>query len=594
MTTTPAPTRPPATAPESGAPTGTPRRRATAPLRTRLLGLPLLVLIAFLVLVPVGFILLAAFSSDVPRPGSTGLEFTFDNLRVLAADGVTAAVMNSLVIAIGATALALVIGGALAFVTARTNVRARGFLYLIGLMPLFLPSYVGALAWSILASPGAGLINVGFRDLGITGPVVDVYSYAGVIVVMAMYYAPYAFLMIHSSMALMNPDLEDAAGVHGSPTWRALRSVTLPLSLPAILGSGLLIFVLVFENFPVSQVLATPGGIDTLPTFIYKLMNTTPSRGNEAAVVAILLVAVVVLMTWLQRRFLASRSFTTVSGKGVKARTIALGRWRTPVLLAALTYFLLSIVLPLLALLLSAVRSSPYMRSFTSLADPGAIDITSFAAAVTSDGFLGATTNSVVVSVAAAAIGTAVAFAVAYVVYRTRSWGKGALEGVSMVPLAIPHVVLGIGLLWTWLVLPVPVYGTLWVLIIGFLVVQMPQGFRGIASSIRSLDRDLEDSAVMLGARRTRAVAWITLPLLRVSVLSTFLLLLMLSMRELTVPLFLYTTDTEILSIAIYDQFENGGALREASATALVYCAIMFLLSYLPRRFGAGSGGRHA
>ncbi|MET8760730.1 iron ABC transporter permease [Lentzea sp. NPDC004782] len=592
MTTTPVPTRPPA-APAPGVASPSPRRRATVPLRTRLLGLPLLALVAFLVLVPAGFILLAAFSSDVPRPGSTGLSFTFDNLRVVAAEGVTAAALNSLVIAIGATVLASLIGGALAFAAARTNVRARGFLYLIGLMPLFLPSYVGALAWSILASPGAGLINVGFRDLGITGPVVDVYSYGGVIVVMAMYYAPYAFLMIHSSMALMNPDLEDAAGVHGSPTWRALRTVTLPLSLPAVLGSGLLIFVLVFENFPVSQVLATPGGIDTLPTFIYKLMNTTPSRGNEAAVVAIALVAVVVLVTWLQRRFLASRSFTTVSGKGVKPRTIALGRWRTPVLLAALAYFLLSIVLPLLALLLSAVRSSPYMRSFASLADPGAIDVTSFAAAVTSDGFLGATTNSVVVSVAAAALGTALAFAVAYVVYRTRSWGKGALEGVSMVPLAIPHVVLGIGLLWTWLVMPLPVYGTLGVLIIGFLVVQMPQGFRGIASSIRSLDRDLEDSAVMLGARRVRAVTWITLPLLRVAVLSTFLLLLMLSMRELTVPLFLYTTDTEILSIAIYDQFENGGALREASATALVYCAIMFLLSYLPRRFGAGSGGRH-
>jgi iron(III) transport system permease protein len=176
-------------------------------------------------------------------------------------------------------------------------------------------------------------------------------------------------------------------------------------------------------------------------------------------------------------------------------------------------------------------------------------------------------------------------------VNRTKSWGRGALEGVSMVPLAIPHVVLGIGLLWTWLVMPLPVYGTLWVLIIGFVAVQMPQGFRGIAASIRSTDRDLEDSAVMLGARRSRAVVVITLPLLRVAVLSTFLLLLMLSMRELTVPLFLYTSDTEILSIAIYDQFENGGALREASATALVYCAIMFVLSYLPRRFGARSGG---
>ncbi|QUH04115.1 iron ABC transporter permease [Saccharopolyspora erythraea] len=592
MTTTRTRPAPAAAPPDAGVPRR--RHRNPIPLRTRVLGLPLLAFISFLVLVPAALIVVAAFATDVPRPGNSGLAFTLENLRVLAAEGVLIAAGNSLLIAVGATVLALAIGGALAFVVARTDARARGFLYLIGLMPLFLPSYVGALAWSILASPGAGLINVAFRDLGATGPVVNVYTIVGVVVVMAMYYAPYAFLMIHSSMSLMNPDLEDAAGVHGSPTWRTIRSITLPLSLPAILGSGLLIFVLVFENFPVSQVLATPGGIDTLPTFIYKLMNSTPSRGNEAAVIAIVLVAVVLAVTWMQRRYLANRSFTTVSGKGVKARTIALGRWRTPALVVAVGYFALSIVLPLLALLLSAVRSSPYMSSFGELAEPGALDASSFATALASDGFLGAATNSVVVSVAAAAIGTALAFVVGYVVYRTKSCGRGALENVSMVPLAIPHVVLGIGLLWTWLVMPLPVYGTLAVLIIGFVAVQMPQGFRGIAASIRATDRDLEDSAVMLGARRSRAIAVITVPLLRVSVLSTFLLLLMLSMRELTVPLFLYTSDTEILSIAIYDQFENGGALSEASATALIYCAIMFLLSYLPRRFGAGPGGHGA
>ncbi|WP_223839076.1 ABC transporter permease [Saccharopolyspora pogona] len=192
-----------------------------------------------------------------------------------------------------------------------------------------------------------------------------------------------------------------------------------------------------------------------------------------------------------------------------------------------------------------------------------------------------------VVSLLAATAGTALAFTVGYIVYRTRSIARGALESVSMVP----HVVLAIGLLWTWLIMPLPVYGTLWILVIGFVVVQMPQGFRGIAASIRATDRDLEDSAVMLGARRGRAIVSITLPLMRAAVLSTFMLLLMLSMRELTVPLFLYTTDTQLLSITIYDQFENGGTLREASATALIYCAIMFLLSYLPRRLGAKNGG---
>ncbi|MGW2384697.1 ABC transporter permease [Streptomyces lincolnensis] len=572
-----------------------PQRRTTRPFRrgpgrwTRLVGLPLLAVVGFLVLVPAGFIVLAAFSEEVPRPGSIGLDLTLDNFRVLAEAGVLAAAGNSLLIAVCATVSALVIGGFLAFVTARTDIRCKGFVFLIGLMPLFLPSYVGALAWAILGSPGAGLINTGFRDLGMAGPV-NIYSVPGVVMVMAMYYAPYAFLMMHSAMSMMNPDLEDAASTHGGSTWRTIRAVTLPLALPAILGSGLLIFVLIFENFAVSQVLASPGGINTLPTFVYTLMNATPSRGNEAAAVAVVLVAVVVSVTLVQRRVLAKRSFTTVSGKGVKPRTLRLGRLRTPALLAALIYFVLSIVAPLLGLLLSAIRTSPYMSSFGSLTEPGALNITSFVTAVTSDVFVKTASNSVLVSLFAALGGTVLAFLAGYVVYRTKAVARGALETVSMVPLAIPAVVLGIGLLWTWLVMPVPVYGTLWVLIIGFVAVQMPQGFRGIASAIQSTDRDLEDSAVMLGARRLRAISFVTLPLLRVAVSSTFLLLLMLSMRELTVPLFLYTTDTETLSIAIYDQFENGGALREASATALVYCLIMFVLSYLPRRLGAKKG----
>jgi iron(III) transport system permease protein len=579
------PTPAPPTPPASG-------RRLGIGWRGKTVSLPLLLIVGFLILVPAGFVLLAAFSTDVPRPGSISFDLTLDNLHVLIEAGVLSATGSSLFIATAATAMALAIGGFLAFITSRTNVRCKGFVFLIGLMPLFLPSYVGALAWSILGSPGAGLINVAFRDLGMSGPV-NMYSYAGVIMVFAMYYAPYAFLLIHGSMSLMNPDLEDASAVHGASPWRTTASVSTPLAMPAILGSGLLMFILILENFPVSQVLATAGRIDTLPTFIYRLMNASPSRGNEASVVAVVLVAAVVAITLVQRRILAKRSYTTVSGKGIKARTLDLGRLRTPALIAALVYFVLAIVLPLLALALSAIRSSPYMSSFGSLAESGALDITSFTDVFTSDLFTTAATNSVLVSVAAAAGGTLLAFIVGYIVYRTNSYARGLLEALSMVPLAIPAIVLGIGLLWTWLIMPVPVYGTLWVLIIGFIAVQMPQGFRGIAAAILATDRDLEDSAVLLGARRTRAISVITVPLLRVAVSSTFLMLLMLSMRELTVPLFLYTSDTRILSIAIYDQFENGGALREASAMALIYCAIMFVLSYLPRKIGASGGAGH-
>lgn len=206
--------------------------------------------------------LIAAFTENPPRPGADLLAVTLDNFAILSEPLVHRAAGNSLVIALGATVLAVLIGGFLAFATARSDIPARGLVGVIGIAPLFLPGYVGALAWATLASPAAGFLNIAATDLGI-GPLVNVYSYRGMIFVLGIFYAPYAYLLIHSTMSLMSPDLEDAATVHGASPWRTLRSTTLPLAAPGIAGSALLVFVLTFENFPVAQALGSPGGIDT-------------------------------------------------------------------------------------------------------------------------------------------------------------------------------------------------------------------------------------------------------------------------------------------------------------------------------------------
>lgn len=548
---------------------------------------PLLAVLGLLIVLPAGFVVIAAFSEEVPRPGFD-FRFTFDNLRVLGSEAVRSGAINSVVIAVCSTLLACAIGGFLAFVTARTDVPGRRLIAAFAVIPMFLPSYVGALAWAMLASPSSGLLNTAARDVGL-GVEVNIYSHVGMIFVCGLFYAPYSFLLMHAAMSMMNPDLEDAATVHGGSASRMLRSVTFPLALPALVGSALLTFVLVFENFPVAQTLATPGGIDTLPTYIYRMMGAFPSRGTEAAALAIVLVSFVVLLTWGQRRILAGRSFVTVTGKGMRARRISLGKLRWVAASLGGLYFLAAVVLPLGALLLTALRTSPYMASFGDLLEPGALNGGAFGEILSDDAFWAAARNSVSVSVGAALIGTALAFIVAYTVYRTSSRARAVIEVISMTPLAIPAIVLGMGLLWTWLVLPLPLYGTLWLIMIAFLAVQMPQGLRSVAASIRSTDRDLEDSAVVHGANRPRAVIAVTVPLMKVSLASSFLLLLVLSMRELTVPLFLYTSDTSILSILIFDRFTNGGASQEAAAISLIYCGLMAILAYLPRRIGDGS-----
>jgi iron(III) transport system permease protein len=392
--------------------------------------------------------------------------------------------------------------------------------------------------------------------------------------------------MVHSALSLMNPDLEDAASLHGAKISQMLRKVTFPLVMPALLGSAILVFALTVENFPVAQVIGVPGGVDTLPTLIYRLMNASPARSNDAAAVAVVLTVLLIAVVAGQQKAMGGKEFTTVSGKGVRARRIPLRAWRLPAATFAWSYFLLAVLLPVGALIIAAMQTSPYVANLGQLTQPGALSLWGMGQTIQSSDFHQVVANSVIVGVATAAIGTAFCFALAYTRYRTKAPGRKLLEYVAMLPLAVPAIVLGLGLLWTWLALPVPIYGTLAVLVIAFVAVFLPQGYRGVSASFIQLDKDLEDSAVMLGARRHRAIASITAPLLRVGLSSTFLLLLMLSMRELTAALFLFTSDTRLLSIAIFDAYDNG-SLQSAAELSLLYCAVIGVLAVLARRFGS-------
>lgn len=545
-----------------------------------------LAVLAVIVLCPMFFILAGAFTTDSDRESLFDFgTFTLDNFTVLGSGTARTALLNSAAVGIGASLVALVIGCLLAFLAARTDVPGRKAVYGIAIMPLFLPALVGALAWALLGGPATGYLNLALNAVGLPH-LINIYSFAGMVLVLGLYYAPYPFLMVHSALSLMNPDLEDAASLHGARVSQMLRKITFPLVMPAVLGSAILVFALTVENFPVAQVIGVPGGVDTLPTLIYRLMNASPARSNDAAAVAVVLTVLLVVVVAFQQRAMGNKQYTTVSGKGVRARLVPLRRWRIPAAVFAWTYFALAVLLPVGALVIAAMQTSPYVADLGQLARPGALSLWGMGQTLTDPDFHSVVINSVVVGLATAAIGTALCFALAYTRYRTNAPGRKLLEYVAMLPLAVPAIVLGLGLLWTWLALPVPVYGTLAVLVIAFVAVFLPQGYRGVSASIIQLDRDLEDSAIMLGARRRRAITFVTAPLLRVGLSSTFLLLLMLSMRELTAALFLFTSDTRLLSIAIFDAYDNG-SFQSAAELSLLYCAVIGVLAVLARRFGS-------
>lgn len=546
----------------------------------------LMTLLFFIVIAPILMLVYASLISVPPRPGHevSWSNFTLDNFAFITSSNTITATINSLTIGLFGTLFALLGGGALAWLAARTDVPGRPLVQLAGIVPMFVSPLVGALAWSFIGSPSpTGYANLLMRELGLD-VTVNLYSVSGIIFVFALYYIPYAFLFIYSALTLMNPELEEVARVHGATIRKTASFVTFPLVAPAILGSALLTFVLIIENFPVPQVLGTPSRINTLPSFIFNLMNTAPSRPNEAAGVGLLLMLVMSVVIWIQRRIISAREYATVTGKGFRPRMIELGKWRWPAFSFVAVYIMLAVVLPFFALFQMAFRQHSFIEDFWGLFDRTAFTMFHFNAVLDYSPFRIGLRNSIIASILTAVIGGALHLMMSYTVYRTKTPGRQWIEYVAMLPLAAPALVLGIGFLWTWLLLPFPLYGTLGILVVAFAVRFMPQGFRSISSSILQVHRDLEESAFVAGASRTRTTVEVTIPLIRSGVVSTMVLLLILSMRELSAAIFLFTSNTRVLSVVIFDLWFSG-VLARAAAVSLIYAGLLLVVVMFARRY---------
>ncbi len=545
----------------------------------------LFVILFFLIVLPVSGVVFTSLGSTLPREGITSFSLDLSNYAFLSAPHNRAAVVNSMIIGVGGTALALIFGCGLALLASRTNVPLKPLARVAGVVPLFTESLIGALAWSVLGSPRQGYLNIFFRQIGI--PVeINIYSIGGIVFVMGLYYAPYVFLFVSSGLALMDPQLEEAARASGANTSRIMRTVTLPMAAPAILGSGLLSFILIVENFSVPELLGAQANLDTIPSRIYDMMTAIPPQPNRAAAMGMTLMALMIIILVLQRRYTAVRQFTTVSGKGIRPAVMDLGPWRWLGLGFVLFYLLVAVGLPYFALIQMGARPYFYVGSLSDLFGVNGYSLSEFSDLLHDDVFVRSLRNTVIVGVSTALVGGLFLSVLAYVVFRTKLTGRRTLEFIAMSPLAIPALLMGMGIAWVWLSMPIPLYGTLAILVIAYVARFSPHGFRGMASSIQAVHRDLEDSAFVCGASRVRAAAQTTFRLIRPGVVSTALLLMLLAMRELSASLFLFTSDTVVVSIQVFNTWDSG-RIDRAAAMSLLYSLLLLVVTLLSR---AGSG----
>lgn len=541
-------------------------------------------LLAILVVMPMGILLVATFSDLVPRPGAGVGRFTLEHYQGLTQGNNPRAFGNTLTLGFFGGFFSVVVGTTMAWLAARTDVPARWLAQLAGIAPLFTSALVGAVAWSILAAPNRGYLNLLLDELGIEAFRFNIYSLGGMVFIFTLYYSPYVFVLVNGALSLMNPELEEAAAVHGGRFRQVYFRITLRLITPAILGSATLVSVLIMENFSVPQILGAPVQIPTVPAQIYRYVTTSPTRPNLAGATGMVLLIITAGAIYFQRRIIAAREYTTVTGKGLKPYMTRLGAFRWVAFAFVVLYILLAVGLPFFALGQASLRTTQFVSSFSNLFDPEFFTLRHYREMFALPAFRLGFRNSIISSSGAALLGVVLFIWMAWTTQRSAIKSRSTVEYLANWPLAVPSLVIGLGFLWTWILIPIPIYGTLWILIFVYIVRFMPQGYRGISTSLAQIHAELEESARVCGASPMRATAKVTIPLIRTGVASTALLIFVLSFRELSAALFLITTGTRVLSIVIYESWDSGVWPRVASIS-VTYSIFLLAVTVVARRW---------
>ena len=495
------------------------------------------------VIYPIGRLLLSSFWVDTI--GDTTVWTLKNFTTAFAMRGVIEAVKNTLILAFGAVLLSTTLGTLTAWIIARTDMPFKKILEPLNMMPFYLSTVVGALSWQILGAPRSGILNlIAMNVLGLESPPFNIYTLTGMTLVCGFFLVPFVYLFTVGSFQNMDPSLEDAARVSGASNAQTMLRITLPLIAPAIISAGVVVFILMMGTFAIPLVLGGPGKIRTLSTLIWSMLQFYPARYNMAATLSCVLFAVTVLLVMAQYKILSRRHFWTVTGKGFRPRLIPLGRWRWFVLGINLVYLAVVLVPFLVLVFVSFVPGWSGGLNFDHFSLNNYSKVL-FTNEVTRRGLL----NSAIISISGATIGIFVALVLAAVILRTRLPGRKGIDLIGMSPITFPSIVLGIAFLISWV--KTPLYGTLWILILAYVVNFIPTSLRSVSATMGGISPDLDESARISGASWFGAIRLILIPLMWPGLISAWLLLFVTFMREISSSMMLYVHGTETISIAL-------------------------------------------
>ena len=534
-----------------------------------------------LVILPLFWLMVYSFT-DIDR------NVTFDNFIKLVTDR---AMRRSFGIAIGMAALvgilACVVATPMAWLVARTDLPYARFVRILVTASFVTPPFLGAIAWEILAAPNSGILNILYRWIfGLTDGefLFDIYTFTGLVFAISCYTFPYVFTLVANALDRVPSDLEDASSILGAKWLTTLRRVTFPMVVPAMLAGALIAILQALTMFGSPAILALPAGFHVITTKIWSLFQYPPKLELAAAAAIPLLLLTIILLRG-QKWILGRKGYTVLGGKSGAPRVTELGKFKWLAVAFVFGILCLTVIFPYLALIKTAftetIDAPLTWESFTLKH----FNFVFFEFSATRL----AVFNTLLLGVLTATICTVIALVVSYLVSRKSVAGAGILGVLATAPVAIPGIVLGVGLFLSYANPTFMLYGTLWILLIAFLTIEMPAGYQQLSSAFQGVHPELEEASRILGATRLKALWQITAPMLRTSVVATWCFVFIGTIRELSATILLTTANTKLVSVIIYDLNESGD-LGAISVLGLLLLVVSFIVVYIASKMPLGAG----
>jgi iron(III) transport system permease protein len=530
----------------------------------------------YLAVLPLLILFVGSFEAEVaPRE----FVYTLQNYKnAYASEYTYSTFRNSLIFAAGSSAVTFFFGTVLAWLVERTNTPLRIIFLPLAVIPLILPGVLEAIAWIFLLSPKFGYINVALMHLfGLESAPFNVFSLGGMIWVHSVGQVPLAFLMMVAAFKSMDPSLEESALMSGANTWQTLRRITLRLLMPTSASVLLILFVRTLESFETPALIGMPARIYVYTSEIYLAFNEYPPDYGRGAALAIGLLILSALGVWLYTRSTReSKKFQTVTGKAFRPRQFDLGPWRWVGLGFLMIYFVVVVLLPFLVMLWASFLpffATPSWDAVQKLSFENYSYLFGFRP------FWDAMQNSIILAVLSATVAMVLTSLIAWIVYKTRLPGSWILDFLAFVPITIPGIVLGMALILLYVAFPVPIYGTIWVLLIAYVTRYIPYGMRSASGSIMQIHSELEEAAAASGASWWETFKRVTLPLLRPGFVAGWIYICIVSFREFSTSVLLATGDSRVLSILLFTMFEQGQVTIVAAIGILMILTLLAVVA---------------